>query len=113
MAGERVHHERLSSLFSHIFNLIERFGAFRKILQRKQDFGLDSLVKKRDGRENALYCFNNLILHKSLQLVIALDAFVQPVHLGSHELLHVRVTCLNLIRRRSVLHCKSRSLARS
>lgn len=30
MAGERVHHEHLSPLFNHIFNPIERFGAFRK-----------------------------------------------------------------------------------
>jgi len=30
MAGERVHHEHLSLLFNLIFNLIERFGAFRK-----------------------------------------------------------------------------------
>ena len=51
MAGEQVHHERLSPLFNHIFNLIERFGAFGKILQRQLDFGLCSLVKKRDGRE--------------------------------------------------------------
>ena len=49
MAGERVHHERLSPLSNHIFNLIERVGAFRKILQRQLDFGLGSLVKKRDG----------------------------------------------------------------
>jgi hypothetical protein len=52
MAGERVYHEHLSPLFSHIFNLIERFGAFeRKILQRQLDFGLGSPAKKRDGRE--------------------------------------------------------------
>lgn len=51
MAGGRVRHEHLSPLFSHIFNLIERFGTFKKILQRQPDVGLGSLVKKRDGRE--------------------------------------------------------------
>lgn len=76
MAGERVHHEHLSPQSNHIFNLIERLGAFKKIPQRQLDFGLGSLVKKRDGREeNALYCLNNFILRKSLQLVMALDAF--------------------------------------
>lgn len=51
MAGERVHHEHLSPQSNHIFNLIERLGAFKKIPQRQLDFGLGSLVKKRDGRE--------------------------------------------------------------
>ena len=52
MAGERVYHEHLSPLFNHIFNIIERSGAFEgRILQRQLDFGLGSLVKKRDGRE--------------------------------------------------------------
>ena len=45
---------------------------------------------------HTLYYFNNFILHKSLQLVIALDAFGQSVHPGPYELLHVRVTCSNL-----------------
>ena len=51
MAGERAHHEHLSPRSNHIFNLIERFGTFRKIPQHQLDFGLGSLVKKRDGRE--------------------------------------------------------------